>query len=79
MPLLEISVIPDSVHFKRHGPVSLLPADSMMFDIEKDENQLLPIKNQQLEKTFQKQMVNLMKKNDAPSELYKRFNLTHLA
>ena len=38
MPLLKIPVIPDSAHFKRHGPGSLLPADSMMFDIEKDEN-----------------------------------------
>ena len=78
VPLLKIPVIPDSAHFKRHGPGSLLPADSMMFDIEKDENQLLPIKNQKLEKTFQKEIVNLMKKNDAPSELYQRFNLTHL-
>ena len=73
---MKVPVIPESPFFKRHGPGSLQDYDTRLYDLTSDQYQTSCIKNERLEKKLTHKMVELMKINDAPSELFDRFNLT---
>jgi len=53
-----------------------IPDQTMLFDLEKDPDQEVPIQDQEIEKRMIKHMVDLMRASDAPLELYERFGLT---
>ena len=76
IPLMKVPVIPESPFFKRHGPGSLQDYDTRLYDLTSDQYQTSFIKNERVEKKLTHKMVELMKINDAPSELFDRFNLT---
>ncbi len=48
---------------------------SLLFDIEKDPQQENPINNPEIEKRMMRQMIDLMKENDAPPEQFERLGL----
>lgn len=50
----------------------------LLFDIEKDPNQINPIKDKNLEDKYKKLLVKKMKENDAPMEQYERIGLEDL-
>ena len=76
IPLMKVPVIPESPFFKRHGPGSLQDCDNRLYDLTSDQYQISCVKNKRVEKKLTHKMVELMKINDAPSELFDRFNLT---
>ena len=45
------------------------------FDLEKDPKESEPISNPEVEEYFRKEMVRIMKENDAPKEQYVRMGL----
>ncbi len=75
VPLMKIPVIPESPFFKRHGPGVLIDCHTCLFDLKNDPEQMTPIKNLQIEEKLIQKMIKMMRANDAPDELYKRFGL----
>lgn len=55
-----------------HG---FLDLRTKLFDLKEDPEQLCPIVNLEIEDNIISQIIKLMKENDAPYELYSRFNL----
>ena len=49
---------------------------TMLFDLEKDPQQLQPLDDPETEERMIRLMVRLMKDNDAPQEQYERLELT---
>lgn len=74
-PVMKITVIPSSPFFKRHGPGALIDCSSRLFDLKNDPNQTTPIDNPEVEERLIRTMARIMMDNDAPEELYKRFDL----
>ena len=72
---MKVPVIPESPFFKRHGPATLVDCSTRLFDLEGDPNQLAPTKDPVVERRLVRQMVGIMQANDAPRELYARFDL----
>ena len=77
VPVLKVPVIPESAFFKRHGPGSLIDSDSLLFNVQQDPKQSTPIRDVDLELFLEKQIAILMKKSDAPEELFNRFSLVY--
>ena len=77
VPVLKVPVIPESAFFKRHGPGSLIDSDSLLFNVQQDPKQSTPIRDVDLELFLEKQIAILMKKSDAPDELFDRFTLVY--
>ncbi|GGH73562.1 hypothetical protein GCM10007096_00910 [Pullulanibacillus pueri] len=51
--------------------------DTLLFDLEKDPEQLHPIQDPDIEALMVNHMAALMRKHDAPSEQYERFDIAH--
>ena len=51
------------------------PKEHLLFDLETDPAQERPIQNPEVEEYLVKQIISLMEKNDAPSELFERMGL----
>jgi len=51
------------------------PYKTLLFDLEKDPKESEPISNPEVEEYFRKEMVRIMKENDAPKEQYVRMGL----
>ena len=51
------------------------PYKTLLFDLEKDPKESEPISNPEVEEYFRKEMVRIMKENDAPKEQYERMGL----
>ncbi|WP_052737769.1 hypothetical protein [Bacillus sp. SA1-12] len=47
----------------------------LLFDIENDPKQEIPLKNTEVESKMQQHMIRLMKDHDAPPEQYERLGL----
>lgn len=69
--------------FTKGCPVLKIPAlhlspkagTDALYDLEKDPEQQAPIHDAAIEKRMLDAMVQLMRQNDAPQELYQRFRL----
>lgn len=66
-PVMEIPVMP------ARNPGKL--TEDILFDLSKDLKQLHPIRDAAVEARFVQALVNLMKENEAPEYLYRRFGL----
>ena len=75
VPIMKVPVISESPFFQRHGAAVLVDCHTRLFDLETDPNQTNPIKNPDAENRLARKMVEIMQDNDAPKELYQRFEL----
>lgn len=55
--------------------IRCVDSNDYLFDLSIDPTQMNPIKNETVEKCLINKMVLLMKENDAPKEIYERFDL----
>lgn len=55
--------------------LQVAPYETMLFDLETDPSQSTPIENTEVEERMIRLMLQLMEKNDAPSEQYERLGL----
>lgn len=76
VPVMKVPVIPESPFFKRHGPGVLTDCHTRLFDLQTDPTQSAPIHDPDVEKRLSLKIVAMMQDNDAPEELYQRFDLT---
>lgn len=75
VPVMKVPVIPESPYFKRHGPGVLIDCQTRLFDLYTSPNQTAPIDDPEIEERLKRKMVETMQANDAPKELYARFDL----
>lgn len=75
VPVMKVPVIPESPFFQRHGAGVLIDCHTRLFDLQTDPNQTAPIDDPKVEGRLVQRMVEIMRANDAPKELYKRFEL----
>jgi arylsulfatase A-like enzyme len=76
VPLLKVPAIPTSPAYLRHGAGVQILTGTRLFDLENDPQQQQPIDDPEVETRLLKRLVELMMTNDAPKELYTRFDLT---
>jgi arylsulfatase A-like enzyme len=55
---------------------SLHEYGTLLFDLERDPNQLYPLENPEVERMMTAQLIRLMEESDAPEEQYERLGLT---
>ena len=80
VPVLKVPAIPTSPAYLRHGAGVQILTGTRLFDLDSDPQQLNPIDNPKVEARMLGQLVQLMQLNDAPKELYQRFDLEeHMA
>ena len=53
----------------------LIDCHTRLFDLETDPAQMAPINDSEVEDRLIRKMVEIMQANDAPDELYTRFDL----
>jgi len=75
VPVMKVPVIPESPYFKRHGPGVLIDCGNRLFDLNNDPTQTIPIHDSEVENRLICKMIEIMDANDAPEELYSRFDL----
>lgn len=68
--LIQVPAILDGL-----GDMSAYTKDSLLFDIEKDPQQLMPLEDEQLEAEMIATLKNVMEKMDTPKEQFQRLNL----
>jgi arylsulfatase A-like enzyme len=52
-----------------------MPSEELLFDVAEDPNELTPIVNEEVTLRLKKALVEELEKNDAPAELYARYQL----
>src|SRR5262249_11652775 len=70
--LLRVPVIERSPMFNNYGPGALIESDTRLFDLEKDPGQSHPMREPAVEARLVELMAELMVRNDAPPEAFKR-------
>lgn len=53
----------------------LAPGDSLLFDLQSDPGETTPLRNEEIELRLKTAMVELLRENDAPHELYTNYGL----
>ena len=72
-PLLKIPALTDAKRSPRQG--GFADTHTVLFDLVKDPQQFAPIQKPEIEDQFCLDIVEEMKRHDAPTELYDRFDL----
>jgi Arylsulfatase A and related enzymes len=72
VPLLKIPVTNRSPIYYNYGPGALLERDTRLYDLEKDPLQENPIRDPEIEARMIGLMRELMERNEAPPEAFKR-------
>lgn len=75
VPVLRTRTTEKSPVYNRHGPGIQIDCRTRLFDIDADPDQLSPVDDPAVEARMVGLMVDLMRRNEAPAELYERFNL----
>ncbi|MFQ5972288.1 MAG: sulfatase [Alphaproteobacteria bacterium] len=76
VPVLKVRGTEKSPMFDTNlGPGRLAGTETALFDLETDPDQLTPIRDADVEARLIRQMVTLMRENDAPAEAYTRLDL----
>ena len=78
VPLLKVPASPKSPVYFGHGPGGQQDTDTVLFDLRADPAQLSPIAAPDVEARLTRELVRLMKDNDAPDECYERLALQDL-
>ncbi|MBT3359295.1 MAG: sulfatase [Rhodospirillales bacterium] len=75
VPLLKVPSTPKSPQYSRHGSGAQFDCNTKLYDVQADPLQQNPIEDKGVEERLRGLMVDLMIKNDAPPETYRRFGL----
>jgi arylsulfatase A-like enzyme len=73
--LLKVPVIDRSPMYNNYGPGALIESDTRLYDLEKDPGQEHPIRDAAQERRLTGLMADLMARNDAPPEAYRRLGI----
>jgi arylsulfatase A-like enzyme len=74
-PVLRVPATPKSPNYKLHGPAAQHDTVTVMFDLANDPGQEHPITDAAVHSRLCREMVRLMKQNDAPPEYFERLDL----
>jgi arylsulfatase A-like enzyme len=74
-PVLRVPATPKSPNYKLHGPAAQNDTVTVMFDLENDPGQEHPIADEAVHARLCREIVRLMKQNDAPPEYFARLGL----
>ena len=75
VPLLKVPSTPKSPQYSRHGAGAQFDPNTALYDVEADPMQMNRLDDPAVEERLARLMVDLMVRNDAPREAYRRFNL----
>ncbi len=73
--LLKVPVIARSPMYNNYGPGALIESDTRLYDLSNDPGQQHPIRDAAQEKRMIALMVDLMRKNEAPPEAFRRLDI----
>ena len=74
-PVLRIQVVPQSPWYQSHGPAVMEPNGSLLFDVQADPAQQMPLDDAEQQARLSQMMCKVMQRNDAPPEAFARLGL----
>ena len=75
VPVMKVPAIPNSPVYKRQGAGVQIDDRTRLFDLQADPHQLYAIDDPEIEARMIAKIIQMMRGNDAPDELYDRFDL----
>ena len=75
MPTMKVPVPPSSAWYQSHGPARIVDHDTVLFDLERDPQQLSPVADAAVEARLIERMEACLAEQDAPNEVYQRLRL----
>jgi len=76
LPVLRVPVIASSPWYNSHGPKVMADTKTALYDVSTEPHQETPLRDSELEQSMAAAMVQLLKTNDAPPEVFRRLNLS---
>lgn len=75
VPLLKVPVTERSPMYNNYGPGALLENDTRLYDLANDPGQQAPLKDRAIEQRMIRLLAELMVKNEAPPEAFRRLEI----